>query len=234
MKKLCGASLGTSFAVDGSTYNASGVACTLAARVESFEANMAERVGQTCDADRSRGAGFDADDRSLIGQETMTLTPEATESFLQARSDEVGHPEMKGRGNKTWSVATLGEVVAQTSTNKVNHSLCRSCLSATALLPGETFKMLLEEEHAKSGLSLRPYLHYHTRVTPASVAVTGTHSVDNDLLRTCGGGHNETTGTHAERIDAAALALLHKTVLCSGEVGTAPRTAMVLNLVNEL
>ena len=147
MKKLCSASFGTSFAVDGRADNASGIAGTFAARVESFEADMAQCVRQTRDADRCRGAGLYADDCSFISQETMTLSPETAESFLQALSDERRHPEMEGRRDKTRRIAARREVVAEPPVDEVCHTLRRRSLTATALLPGETLEMLLEKKH---------------------------------------------------------------------------------------
>ena len=145
---LC-AHLCTTFAVDTSRHDATGVACTLAAGEEPLYTDVLQRSEVAGDAHGRRGAGLGGDKYRLVGEKTVTHLAELLEAFLQALSHVLRHPEVKGRGYESGGIAALWQVVAQAVVHEVCHALRWSGLLHVALLPARTLQFLLEVHHAQ-------------------------------------------------------------------------------------
>ena len=192
----------------------------------------------------------------------MARAAESAESLLQTAHYELWHPEVEGRGQEAGRVTGSWEVRTQTAIDEIRHALCGCRLSPSALHPCSALQALLEGHDAQrvvrctenfsiglgenvivkglveEGTEFAVHifgsrLDDHARIAPLSTAVARAHTIDNDLPRSCGSGHYDTAGTHAETIDAAALCLRHKTIFRSGQPTTAALAAVVLNAVNE-
>ena len=99
--KLSGSGLsegfGTTFAVNGTGDDATGIACPFATRIEALEGNMVEGCIVARDAQGRRGAGLDTDNHSIIGEKTLGTFPEDLKTLAKPVGNKRRHPQVESR-----------------------------------------------------------------------------------------------------------------------------------------
>ena len=92
----CGSErLGATLAVDGTGNNATGIACPLAAGIETIEGDVMEGFEVARDAQGGRCAGLDTDDNGIVGEETAGILSEYFKTLAQTIGDKRWHPQVQ-------------------------------------------------------------------------------------------------------------------------------------------
>ena len=148
----------------------------------------------------------------------------------------VGQPEMEGRGDETGGIGRTRKIITEFAVDEIHHTLCRGGLLHIALLPTGQLQLLLISHHLKWVVSLDilgTQFHHHSAIGPLTASVARTHSVDHYLALACGCRDDETSGTHAEGIDASLIDLGDEGIFGCGKILAPAVFVVILYAVDE-
>ena len=167
---------------------------------------------------------------------------------------------MQRRSNNAWRIRRLGQIRREMTLHKVEHTLGRCHLRASAIEPCLTLYLFLQchdRQRALHHIALyyiiimrfqlarlkckltrsdifRTYLDYHSRISPSRTSRRSRHSIYHYLLRTCRRWHYNATRTHTEAIYSSPICLSDKAVFGCRQILASTLSVMILNLVDEL